>query len=155
MKRRKVTNVTNSKALQGSFQTFRKYLGFEATFRSDKPVKNQESWYWPRLRFRFWISLGTTLGRNCTKASWNKAGVEPVHYHRPRLTQNWFSGTDPKGPVLFGLIVQIEQKRGTGVENPSSRSFWCGHRRRFPMTNGWRQGKSRAIKRHLIACQRG
>jgi len=116
MKRTKVTSVTNPKALQGSFQTFRTYLGCEATFRSDKPLKTQESWYWPRLRFRFWISLGTTLVRNCTKASWNKAAVEPVHYYRPQLTQNWFSGTDSKGPVLCGLIVQFKQKRGTGVE---------------------------------------
>jgi len=61
IKRRTVTNVTNPKPLQGSFQTFRKYVGFEATFRSDKPPKSQESWYWPRLRSRFWISLGTTL----------------------------------------------------------------------------------------------
>ena len=29
---RKVTNVTNPQPLQGSFQTFRKYLRFEATF---------------------------------------------------------------------------------------------------------------------------
>jgi len=33
----KDTNVTNPKPLQGSFQTFRKYVGFEATFRSDNP----------------------------------------------------------------------------------------------------------------------
>jgi len=37
MKRSKVTNVTNRKPLQGCFQTFRKYLRFQATFRSDKP----------------------------------------------------------------------------------------------------------------------
>jgi len=30
------------------------------------------------------------------KASCIKAGVEPVHQYRPRLTQNWFSGTNPK-----------------------------------------------------------
>ena len=52
-------------------------------------------------------------------SSWNKAGVEPVHYYRPRLTHNWFSGTHPKGPVLFRLMVQIKQKRSTGVENTS------------------------------------
>jgi hypothetical protein len=97
---------------------FRSYVSL-----GQKPLKTQKSWYWPRLRFRFWISLGTTFVRNCTKASWNKAAVEPVHYYRPQLTQNWFSGTDSKGPVLFGLIVQFKQKRGTGVENPSSRSF--------------------------------
>jgi len=34
MKRRK---VTNPKPLQGSFQTFRSYIGFRSTFRSDKP----------------------------------------------------------------------------------------------------------------------
>jgi len=27
--------------------------------------------------------------------------------------------------VLFGLMVQIKQKRGTGVENSPPRSFWC------------------------------
>jgi len=63
------------------------------------------------------------------KSSWNKPGVEPLHQYRPRLTQYWFSGTDPKGPVLFGLIVQIKQKRGKGVEN-TSRSFWCRGRGR-------------------------
>jgi len=31
-KRKNVTNVTNPQPLQGSFQTFRKYLRFEATF---------------------------------------------------------------------------------------------------------------------------
>jgi len=31
-------------------------------------------------------------------------------------------------PVLFGIIVRIEQKRGIGVENPLPRSFWCGER---------------------------
>jgi len=60
IKRRKVTNVTNPKLLQGSFQAFRKCLGFEATFCSDKPLITQECWFWPRLRPRFWISLGTT-----------------------------------------------------------------------------------------------
>jgi len=30
------------------------------------------------------------------KASWNKAGVEPVHLYRPRLTQNRFYGTNSK-----------------------------------------------------------
>jgi len=34
--------------------------------------------------------------RAARKASWNKAGVEPVHWYRPWLTQNWFSGTNPK-----------------------------------------------------------
>jgi len=37
MKRSKVTNVTNPKPLQGCFQTFRKYLVVQATFRWDKP----------------------------------------------------------------------------------------------------------------------
>jgi len=35
----------------------------------------------------------------------------------------WYSS---KIPVLFEIIVQIKQKRGTGVKNPSPRSFWCG-----------------------------
>ena len=30
------------------------------------------------------------------KASWNKAGVEPVHWYRPLQTENWLSGTNPK-----------------------------------------------------------
>jgi len=29
--------------------------------------------------------------------------------------------------VLFQIMVQIKQKRGTGVQNPSPRSLWCGH----------------------------
>jgi len=29
-----------------------------------------------------------------------------------------------KIPVLFEIIVQIKQKRGTGVKIPSPRSFW-------------------------------
>ena len=33
-----------------------------------------------------------------------------------------------KIPVLFEIIVQIKQKRGTGVKTPSPRSFWCGQR---------------------------
>jgi len=31
-----------------------------------------------------------------------------------------------KIPVLFEIMVRIKQKRGTGVKNPSPRSFWCG-----------------------------
>ena len=29
-------------------------------------------------------------------------------------------------PLLFEIMVQIKQKRGTGVKNPSPRSFWWG-----------------------------
>jgi len=31
-----------------------------------------------------------------------------------------------KIPVLFEIMVQIKQKRGTGVKTPSLGSFWCG-----------------------------
>jgi len=37
IKRRKVTNITNPKPLQGSFHSFHKYLGFGISFRSDNP----------------------------------------------------------------------------------------------------------------------
>ena len=33
---RNVTNITNLQPLRGSFETFREYLRFEATFHSDK-----------------------------------------------------------------------------------------------------------------------
>jgi len=58
---RNVTNITNPQPLQGSFQTFRKFLRFEATFRCHLARTNPESWYWPRLRSRFEIRLETTL----------------------------------------------------------------------------------------------
>jgi len=58
---RNITNVTNPQPLQGSFQTFRKCLHFEATFRCHLARTIPESWYWPRLRSRFEIWLGTTL----------------------------------------------------------------------------------------------
>jgi len=62
-KRRNVTNVTNPHSLQVSFQTFRKYVRFEATFRCRlTPSRtNPESWNWPSLHSRFEIWLGTTL----------------------------------------------------------------------------------------------
>ena len=31
-----------------------------------------------------------------------------------------------KVPILFKIMVQIKQKRGTGVKNPSPKSLWCG-----------------------------
>ena len=31
-----------------------------------------------------------------------------------------------KLPVLFVIMVQIKQKRGTGFKTPSPKSFWCG-----------------------------
>jgi len=43
------------------FQTLRKYLRFEAKFRCRLARTHPESWYWPRLRSRFEIRLGTTL----------------------------------------------------------------------------------------------
>ena len=33
---------------------------------------------------------------------------------------------ESKIPVFFEIMVQIKQKRGVGVQNPSTRSFWCG-----------------------------
>jgi len=34
-------NVTNQRPVQGSCHEFRKYIGFQITFRSDKPPKTQ------------------------------------------------------------------------------------------------------------------
>ena len=56
-----VTNVTNQQPLQGSFQTFRKFLSFETSFCCCLARTNLESWYWLSLRSRFEIRLGTTL----------------------------------------------------------------------------------------------
>jgi len=85
-------------------------FGFEATIRSDKPMKTQESWYWPRLRSSFWILLGTTLsvafsveivttqvivkknGNNCQKLLLSKV-VDPhaITYTFICLLLNWQS----------------------------------------------------------------
>jgi len=67
-----VTNVTNQQPLQGSFQTFRKFLSFETSFCCCLARTNLESWYWLSLRSRFEIRLGTSLTvrhkpRNITK----------------------------------------------------------------------------------------
>jgi len=43
-----------------------------------------------------YTSSTARLRYTARKASWNKAGVEPVHQYRPRLTKNWFSGSNPK-----------------------------------------------------------
>jgi len=44
---------------------------------------------------------------------------------------------ESKVPVLFEIMVQIKQKRGTGVKNPSPRNFWCELDETFP-THEWK-----------------
>ena len=48
------------------------------------------------------------------KASWNPAGVEPIHWKPEDL--------DPGSPI----VVQINLKGVYGVAIPPKRSFWCG-----------------------------
>ena len=102
-KRGNVTNVTNLQPLQGSFQTFCKYLRVQATFRYRLARTNPESWYWLRHptqsimyvplqvnRFLFYLSSSTILQnlilctRSCctgfiTQSSWG------FHFHQTTL----------------------------------------------------------------------
>jgi len=63
-----------------------------------------------------WVSL------SARKASWNKAGVEPVHENRPRLTQNWFSGTNPKCRLCSRYWYACNH-RGHRGRNPVSKKL--------------------------------
>jgi len=74
-KRSNVTNVTNPQPVQGSFQTFRKFVLFEATFRCRLARTNPKSSYWPRSRFG--IRLGTTLRYSSGNTHLAKAMKQP------------------------------------------------------------------------------
>ena len=54
---------------------------------------------------------------------WNPAGVDPGNQEGP-CARTWrMFWYNANMPVLFALMVQIKQKRDTGVKNPAPRSF--------------------------------
>ena len=63
---------------------------------------------------------------HCAKSSWNPAGVETAYCTPVDVDPGtFFCGTNPKYTLVqcSMLVVQIEQKDGTGVETPHPKSL--------------------------------
>ena len=76
--------------------------------------------------FRQNVFVGVKRPRTARKASWNPAGIEPVHWKPADINPSSLKWVKIKVHVSSELLVQIKQKRVHGVENPLPRSFLGG-----------------------------
>ena len=64
--------------------------------------------------------------KNLREASWNPAGVEPVHWKRARMDPgSRVNGTNRERTLVWGEWYKSDQSRGTGSK-PASKKLQIG-----------------------------